>query len=190
MNQAQPTIPASPPVSQPAPNPLDQLKDIHLPEQIEQFQLAPGWWFLIALTSGLFIYFVVQWNRKRRSLYLLKPANLELNKIANAKPDNNAIAELSILMKRICLVYFPERQVAALSGESWVKFINQQVGKELFNEPQQKAFGQLTYQLNAQIDPNLWNDIINNARIAIDLIIRQGAKSQRKNRSQTRGQLI
>ena len=37
----------------PAETPLDQLKDIHLPAQVDQLQLAPGWWFVIALFLGL-----------------------------------------------------------------------------------------------------------------------------------------
>ena len=169
--------------TQPAPSPLDQLKDIHLPEQIDQFQLAPGWWILIAIVIGFVVYAILQWNKKRKSLFLLVPASNELDKIGQSKPDNQAMAELSALLKRVCLLYFPKQQVAALSGDSWTQFINQQVGQELFSPSQQQVFNRLTYQANAQVEPALWNEVINSSRTAIDKIIRQGAKEHLKNKS-------
>jgi len=168
------------PAAQPAQNPLDQLKDIHLPGQLDHFQLAPGWWILIAIGFGLIAYIFFKWNKKRKSLQLLIPANIELDKIAQSKPNNQAMAELSALLKRVCLIYFPKQKVAALSGDSWTKFINQQVGQELFTPSQQQVFSSLTYQANAQVEPILWDEIINNSRTAIDKIIRKGATEQLK----------
>jgi hypothetical protein len=177
------TQPTTQPTSQQAASPLEQLKDIHLPDPIEQFQLAPGWLILIILTIGLIIYAILQWHKKRQALALLIPANSELDLIAQSKADGRAIAELSALLKRVCLIYFPTTQVAALSGESWTKFINQHVGHELFTEQQQQLFAQLAYQANCQVEPSLWNEVINSSRTAINSIIRQGAKTQRKNTS-------
>jgi hypothetical protein len=181
MTAAQPATQQPP--AQPAANPLDQLKDIHLPDQIEQFQLAVGWWVLIALTVILVVYLILRWQKKRKALFLLVPANIELDKLAQSKADNKAMAELSALLKRVCLLYYPLHQVAALSGESWTQFINQQVGQEVFSKSQQQIFSQLTYQANSQVEPTLWSEVINSSRIAIDSIIRQGVKQQLNKKS-------
>ena len=37
-------------------NPLDQLRDIHLPEPISWWPLAPGWWLLIIIALALMVW--------------------------------------------------------------------------------------------------------------------------------------
>ena len=168
-------------------NPLDKLRDIHLPEQLDQFQLAPGWWFLITIFIMLIIFAIYRWYKKRRSLYLLNPANQELKEIAQLPPNTQAIAKLSALLKRVCLVYFPKHQVSALSGNNWINFLNQQCSEKLnnknsdnknvlFNQEQQQVFSETMYQANSEIDNQLWQALINNSQIAIDHIIRSNAR--------------
>jgi len=175
------------PAAAEAPNPLDQLKDIHLPEQIDHFQLALGWWVLIALAIGLMIYLFNRWNKKRKALRMLIPANNELNLIAQRcgsnGGDNIAMAELSALLKRICLLYYPKQQVAALSGDKWTDFLNQQSGEVLFNSEHQAVFSRLTYQANQQVEATLWSDIIEKSQTAINNIIRQAAVKQLKQKN-------
>lgn len=156
-----------------APNPLDQLRDIHAPTALDNLQLAVGWWVVIGLLITLLIYLIYQWFKKRRSLARLKPANAELNSIALMKPNNSAVAQLSALMKRICLIYFHQSQVAGLSGKSWINFLHQEFGQEFFNQEQQQLFSQFAYQREQELDATVWQQLISASRHTIDTIIRQ-----------------
>ena len=53
-----------------AANPLDQLRDIHLPEAIGWWPLAPGWWLLIILVClGLITLARLFLRRRQASAY-------------------------------------------------------------------------------------------------------------------------
>jgi len=53
----------------PAPqaNPLDQLRDIHLPEAVSWWPLAPGWWLLMVLTCLLLVGLLICLYRRHQS---------------------------------------------------------------------------------------------------------------------------
>ncbi len=157
-------------------NPLDQLKDIHLPQQVDQLQLAPGWWLVIGLFLFATFWLISKWIKKRQALALLSPANKELETIARMTPDNQAIAQLSALLKRICLIYYPQHQVASLAGNNWVKFLNQQAGEDLLTGEHLDIFTRLAYQPNQNIPSADWQKLIDNCRVIIDKIIRKSAK--------------
>ncbi|WP_444994224.1 DUF4381 domain-containing protein [Aliikangiella sp. IMCC44359] len=161
------------------PNPLDQLKDIHLPQPIEQFQLAPGWWVLIGLTIIVIILLIRRYFKKRQSLRYLKPALNELKIISDAKPDFKSAAQISALMKRVFLIYYPQHEVASLSGENWVNFINQQAEKTLLNEEVIQLFSAVIYKPNQTIEPELWQQVITQSEQAISYIIRKAAKERK-----------
>lgn len=159
-------------------NPLDQLRDIHLPQSIDSFQLAPGWWVLIALSALTIYYIVKRWNKRRKITRYLKPALVELEFIAKLSPDNHSLEKLSALLKRVCLLYYPKKQVAHLSGKLWVEFLNQQASNELFDDQQMNIFTQVIYQPNVNIEANLWQLITNNSKTVIKVMIKKAAKGQ------------
>jgi hypothetical protein len=167
--------PAQPAPTQSAPNPLDQLKDIHLPDNINQFELAPGWWFLITLLALSLIYLGYRLFKKRHALRLLKPAKQELTQIAALTANNHSVAQLSALIKRVCLIYFPNDQVASLSGDNWTSFLNQQSEQPFFTDEQKAQLTQLAYQANAKLDKQQWQQLIKSSEQAIEYIIRQQA---------------
>lgn len=112
------------------PNPLAQLRDIHLPEAVSWWPLAPGWYaLLIGLVFTLLVFIIWIWhlyNRgraKRNALVLLK------NYYHQYKRDGNtqrASARVSELLKRVALVYYPRENVASLQGKNWIIFLNAQ----------------------------------------------------------------
>lgn len=102
---------------------LDALRDIHLPEPIPFWPLAPGWWGLaicaLALTALL-----IGWVRRTRRLSWQKSARAELESIEAAFARNgNAhelAAALSVLLRRAARMRFGDASVGALRGEAWV----------------------------------------------------------------------
>ena len=56
-----------------APNPLDQLRDIHLPEPISWWPPAPGWWIL-AVASCALLAWILKYLHQPLSRQALSPS--------------------------------------------------------------------------------------------------------------------
>ena len=102
------------------------LRDIHLPNPIGWWPLAPGWWGLLALLIlliGVLIYVI---RRRRR----VTPIKLALTELARVEADENMTAvqkvqALSSLVRRVVLSLRPREEVAGLLGQDWLKRLDQ-----------------------------------------------------------------
>ena len=56
------------------PDPLAQLRDIHLPEPIGWWPPAPGWWLLALVFLSALIYVALWWRQRRARLYFRRQA--------------------------------------------------------------------------------------------------------------------
>lgn len=112
-------------------DPLNQLRDIHLPDAIGWWPPAPGWWILaIAVLLGL--AFTVRWLRLRhRANAYRRAAQHELDRVlASWEADSqslNLIGEINAVLKRAAIAAYPGTEVANLSGTNWCQFLDQQV---------------------------------------------------------------
>lgn len=110
-------------------NLASELKDIHLPDPIGIFPLAPGWWivliiFILFLTVALFAVYRHYQNdlQKRKAISLLNTYQKDYQTNTNLTKTCTLISEL---LKRVALIYFPRDHVAALTGKAWIDFLNQ-----------------------------------------------------------------
>lgn len=106
-------------------NPLEQLRDIHMPEPVSAWPPAYGWWLLFGL-SLVVIALVCIWLRKR---YVRKTAQrLALQRLKSIdETQDDWPSQLNQLIKRVCLSYFPATQVANLYGNDWIHFLTSQL---------------------------------------------------------------
>ena len=107
---------------------LAQLKDIHRPDPMGWWPLAPGWYLLailsivVIITVIFFIHRYYLYNRARRqALRLLTVFQQQYQRDSNGPLG---AARVSELLKRVSLAYFPRESVASLQGESWIEFLN------------------------------------------------------------------
>jgi len=110
-------------------NPELPLRDIHLPEAVSWWPLAIGWWLVLALI--ILLPLLIWGIRKLKARQLLRRQALsELASIEaryeQHKNDQQLVSEGSILLRRICISRFPRNDVAGLSGEAWLSFLNSQ----------------------------------------------------------------
>lgn len=112
---------------------LAKLHDIVLPKPIGLWPLAIGWYFVFfmgLILLGLLLFYwhkhVVNALPKREALRHLKKVQQTYlndgNKLA-------AIIQLSELLRRVALAYFPKEKVASLVEEDWIVFLNQRARK-------------------------------------------------------------
>ena len=109
------------------PQELATLRDIHLPEPISWWPIAPGWYLLILVliaVIAILVYFVRCSYRngqaKRKALELLHRYEQDYQREANSQLTSLRVSEL---LRRVALVYFPREEVAGLRGEAWLAFL-------------------------------------------------------------------
>lgn len=103
------------------------LRDIHLPEAISWWPPAPGWWILSGLLVLGFILFFF-WQKYQRSLRIKKAALIEFENIrATYHQTLNPAAlarSISILLRRVCLSYYPQTNVPGMTGPQWLDYLD------------------------------------------------------------------
>jgi len=105
---------------------LSKLRDIHLPTAVSWWPPAPGWWALPALlliAAG--VGYVVL--RRRRHRRWRDSALTELARLRDAAPERQ-VREVSVLLRRVAISRFPRHNVAALTGEAWLAFLDRTFG--------------------------------------------------------------
>lgn len=114
-------------------NELAELKDIHLPNAISWWPLAPGWWILLTLILATF--FIILLALRYRRLYAWRKSALaELSYIINNKNSNELGAALSELVRR-CAIQLQKRSkkpiaIAQLEGKQWSDYLSTVMEKE------------------------------------------------------------
>ena len=118
--------------------PLQNLRDIHLPDPVGFWPLAPGWYLLaiilLLLAIGISCLVCRRHRRgraKRQALLLLH----DYERQYAAGTDAAVIsAQISELLRRVALVYYPRTRVAGLNGLLWIGFLNETSDKINFTE--------------------------------------------------------
>ena len=138
-----------------------QLHDIHVPEQVTNLPIAPGWWLLLALILITAFWSFKKFKQNRR-------LNANKNQALAVLASNQTLSakECISLLKCTAMQYFSRQQLAKLYGDNFQGFLMQQLPQKYqvnFIELSTPAF-QGQYQ--AQQEPNA----------DIDLACRQATK--------------
>ncbi|MTW22202.1 DUF4381 domain-containing protein [Allochromatium palmeri] len=119
-------------------DPLADLRDWHLPDPVSWWPLAPGWWLLAAVVLVALVLVVRRWLRWRDQTALQRAARRELERLGRelaADGDRRRyLAELSRLLRRLALARYPRVQVAGLTGEDWLTFLDATGGDGEFSD--------------------------------------------------------
>ena len=116
-------------------DPLQQLRDIHLPEPVSWWPPAPGWWILAALVVGLSLLLLVQW-RKRRHLSKYRREALQILTELKAEyqsQENNReyLQKLLGLLRRVVKTAYPERHWESLSTNQLLQELEFELHREI-----------------------------------------------------------
>ncbi len=113
------------------------LKGIHLPDPISWWPPALGWWLVFGITFILLncILWMI-WKYFRPNLK--KQAVKALDRIERAFHENEdaqaCLAELSIFLRRAVLSRKQTKDCASLTGEAWLKILDQPLKKPEFSQ--------------------------------------------------------
>ncbi len=125
MTQLAPAPSSAPTAAPTAPDPLANLRDIHLPTDVSAMP-AFGWWLLAALILTLAISAAcIYWKRHQAKRYRRQAQQLLKQIVATQKPPRQQLQQITELLKRIALHAYSDQSVAALSGSAWTDFLHQ-----------------------------------------------------------------
>lgn len=108
------------------------LRDIHLPEAISWWPLAPGWWMLLVIFLLAIVAFLIS-RKIYRGKQLKRDIIAELESIKaqfNQTQNKSELAKtLSVLLRRASISYFPaakgaKNNIAGLTGEHWLAWLD------------------------------------------------------------------
>ncbi len=118
-------------------HPLSQLRDIHTPEPISWWPLAPGWYLLAVILFTILIWSGLKtvYRFKQRKIARLGFKKLEHFKRQYEKglvTSPEAAAHISKLLKQVAIYYYPRLEVASLAGQDWLLFLEKTSKKTNF----------------------------------------------------------
>ena len=126
------------------------LRDLHLPEPIGWWPLAPGWWMILAIVVALLGY--VLWRFYRRWQFNA-PRRFALRELARYEAEflehRNPVMlgkQVSELLRRGMLAYAPRDEVAGLTGKAWLAWLDRGMPVPYFHTEGGKSLLDLPYR--------------------------------------------
>lgn len=126
------------------------LRDLHLPEPIGWWPLAPGWWLVIALVLVALGWLIL---RAWRKYQFHAPRRYAIRELAAVESDylehRNPVTlgqQLSELLRRAMMAYAPRHEVAGLTGEAWLEWLDKDLPVPYFHTEGGKSLLQLPYR--------------------------------------------
>ena len=111
-----------------------ELRDIHAAAPAEFWPPAPGWWLLAVLLAAALAYstvVLVKVYRRRRQRQRILAA---LHQLESAPADDvgQFTAAVSAQLRRVALMRYARTDVASLSGDAWLNFLDDTGGNGAF----------------------------------------------------------
>jgi len=134
---------------------LKDLRDIHEPDPITFWPLAPGWWLLLVLI--IMAFFLLRWWLKRpKTPPYKKLANEELkNIITNYEVQRNGhktAGEISELIRKIMVLTDKRSEIGGMIDEQWLSYLDEKSGTDLFTKGAGRILVTAVYQKQSDID--------------------------------------
>ena len=126
------------------------LRALHLPEAVGWWPLAAGWWVLIVLLVAAAGFLLRAWSRRRAHAAARRKAlkQLEKSRSAYAYHGNPVTlgAEVSELLRRTMLAYAPRAEVAGLTGDAWLAWLDRDLDEPRFHKGAGRSLLELPYR--------------------------------------------
>ena len=138
------------------PDPLAALRPPHPPDPVSWWPPAPGWWLLMLALLALTAWGALRLLRHLRRNRYRRTALAELDQAYARHRDGAAAtqyaAAAALILRRAALARYPRAEVAALTGEQWLAFLDRSGGAGAFAGETGRALLRAAYQPSARCD--------------------------------------
>ena len=126
------------------------LRDLHLPDAIGWWPLAPGWWGVIVIAAVALAWLLRNFLHTRARGAARRHALRQFEKLTvEYAQHNNAVlygTQLSELLRRTMLAYAPRKEVAGLTGAAWLEWLDRDMQEPVFQSGSGSALIELPYR--------------------------------------------
>lgn len=116
---------------------LEQLRDVHNPDAISWWPLAPGWWIIIALVILIGTLLIIRVYLKKRHHRFARSAVNELKQL-QLESEPRWLAKSQNIMRRASLCYISSPEVSRMNQAQWIAFLQSTGQGSLSKETLQK----------------------------------------------------
>ena len=126
------------------------LRDLHLPEPVGWWPLAPGWWGVIVIAGVVLAYVLwrlyLRWRANAPRRYAMRElARIEAEYLVHRNPVTLG-KQVSELLRRGMLAYAPREEIAGLTGEQWLAWLDRGMPLPYFHTEGGKSLLSLPYR--------------------------------------------
>lgn len=126
------------------------LRDLHLPDAIAWWPPAPGWWILLAIFIVLSVLLLRRYLRARARGAARRHALEALDELTAAfESHRDAVtfsADVSELLRRTMLAYAPRAEIAGLTGDAWLEWLDRDFDAPRFRTATGRKLLELPYR--------------------------------------------
>jgi len=128
---------------------LQNVHEIILPEPVSWMPQTIGWYAvfgLILFVAGWCVYRGLRHYRTNRYRRLaLEALSVIEQELRRPEKRAEALSEIPVLLKEAALLAFPRSEVADLSGEKWLDFLDKTMGGKNFTIGEGRLLPELAY---------------------------------------------
>jgi hypothetical protein len=131
------------------------LEPLIAPQEVGIWPPAPGWYIMGGLLLLGLALLTIIWFRKRKNKryrFLALKQLQEISFAAGQNPGPGDIQALNRLLKQTALSTFPREQVASLSGEDWLDFLDRTYKGSIFSGQHRALLLDSAYRKEIQVD--------------------------------------
>ncbi len=103
------------------------IRDIHLPESVSWWPLAPGWWItlgLLVLAAAVVYLLKLVRDRQQLSKQSLEEFTRLVSRYQAERNAQSLLSDISQLIRRVSITQFENENIAALTGNAWLEFLD------------------------------------------------------------------
>lgn len=146
-------------------DPLQQLRDIHVPAEPSWWPPAPGWWLVAGLCLAAALWLARRWQARRQRHAPLRQAQalyeeLHANYLAGNIDDARYVHNTNALLKRLLIHTQAQQEAGAASDDAWLRLLDDVIDGDDFTQGPGSVLGNSRFARTVTLDVDSFDPLI------------------------------